>query len=389
MITDDASIVDWGRTCTGREAIARWNDGENTGVQRHIEATGVKRDGLDGDDRRHGHRQRLQRQRVVHVRGSTATGSGDWSSRVTRRGRTTATPLVPRPGFRVNPGNSPWSSPSECRWSRHSPLPPPGPLTSASSTSLGHGYLHLTAPRAARGSPPDTHPGQAADAVGGPARRGQRGSGSSIDADGRADHRVHRRGGRRRAGRRPMGRGDPARHSHSMALAGCRRRRRFAAPSVLLGHSTSSPRRSRPPRHQVATGAPRHGDPRQRLADGIALGTAASTMASPALIAIGIAAERTPSTSRWPGARRGAAWRYRADGCEDAGVAQRSSSAWRGAWHRRRRSSPAPPTRHTHVRDHRDRHEPGVESASMERSSSSTALTSRWDESPAARPARS
>ena len=43
--TDDATIVDWGRTFTGRDEIARWNDGENIGVQSHIEATGVERSG--------------------------------------------------------------------------------------------------------------------------------------------------------------------------------------------------------------------------------------------------------------------------------------------------------------------------------------------------------
>jgi hypothetical protein len=42
---DDATIEDWGRTFTGREEIARWNDNENIGVQSHIEATGVERSG--------------------------------------------------------------------------------------------------------------------------------------------------------------------------------------------------------------------------------------------------------------------------------------------------------------------------------------------------------
>ena len=43
--TDDATIEDWGRTFTGREEIARWNDNENIGVQSHIEATRVARSG--------------------------------------------------------------------------------------------------------------------------------------------------------------------------------------------------------------------------------------------------------------------------------------------------------------------------------------------------------
>jgi ketosteroid isomerase-like protein len=42
---DDATIDDWGRTFTGREAIAGWNERENIGVHSHIEVTGVQRDG--------------------------------------------------------------------------------------------------------------------------------------------------------------------------------------------------------------------------------------------------------------------------------------------------------------------------------------------------------
>ena len=42
---DDAVIDDWGRTFTGRDEIAGWNDRENIGVHSHIEATGVERRG--------------------------------------------------------------------------------------------------------------------------------------------------------------------------------------------------------------------------------------------------------------------------------------------------------------------------------------------------------
>jgi hypothetical protein len=42
---DDAVLVDWGRTFTGREQIASWNANENIGVQSHIDVTGVERDG--------------------------------------------------------------------------------------------------------------------------------------------------------------------------------------------------------------------------------------------------------------------------------------------------------------------------------------------------------
>ncbi|MFI5250402.1 MAG: nuclear transport factor 2 family protein [Gemmatimonadales bacterium] len=39
----DAVLVDWGRTFTGKKAIARWNDDENMGTQNRIEVTGVER----------------------------------------------------------------------------------------------------------------------------------------------------------------------------------------------------------------------------------------------------------------------------------------------------------------------------------------------------------
>jgi ketosteroid isomerase-like protein len=42
---DDATLEDWGRTFTGREAIAGWNARENIGVKAHIETTGVEREG--------------------------------------------------------------------------------------------------------------------------------------------------------------------------------------------------------------------------------------------------------------------------------------------------------------------------------------------------------
>jgi quercetin dioxygenase-like cupin family protein len=42
---DDAELVDWGRTFTGRTEIARWNDNENIGVQSHIDVTSVARSG--------------------------------------------------------------------------------------------------------------------------------------------------------------------------------------------------------------------------------------------------------------------------------------------------------------------------------------------------------
>jgi hypothetical protein len=39
----DAVLVDWGRTFTGKKAIARWNDDENMGTQNKIDVTGVER----------------------------------------------------------------------------------------------------------------------------------------------------------------------------------------------------------------------------------------------------------------------------------------------------------------------------------------------------------
>ena len=42
---EDATIDDWGRTFTGRDEIAGWNDRENIGVHSHIEATSAERRG--------------------------------------------------------------------------------------------------------------------------------------------------------------------------------------------------------------------------------------------------------------------------------------------------------------------------------------------------------
>ena len=42
---DDAVLVDWGRVFTGKEEIARWDANENIGVESHIEATAVSREG--------------------------------------------------------------------------------------------------------------------------------------------------------------------------------------------------------------------------------------------------------------------------------------------------------------------------------------------------------
>ena len=41
----DGAVDDWGRTFTGREELAGWNDRENIGVNSHIDTTGVERDG--------------------------------------------------------------------------------------------------------------------------------------------------------------------------------------------------------------------------------------------------------------------------------------------------------------------------------------------------------
>jgi hypothetical protein len=41
----DAVLDDWGRTFSGRDAIATWDRNENTGVQSRIEATSVERTG--------------------------------------------------------------------------------------------------------------------------------------------------------------------------------------------------------------------------------------------------------------------------------------------------------------------------------------------------------
>jgi len=42
---DDAVLVDWGRTFSGKSEIARWNDDENIGSQNQIRVTGVERSG--------------------------------------------------------------------------------------------------------------------------------------------------------------------------------------------------------------------------------------------------------------------------------------------------------------------------------------------------------
>jgi ketosteroid isomerase-like protein len=42
---DDAVLVDWSRTFTGRDEIAGWNAHENIGANSHIEVTG---DGYNG-----------------------------------------------------------------------------------------------------------------------------------------------------------------------------------------------------------------------------------------------------------------------------------------------------------------------------------------------------
>jgi hypothetical protein len=42
---DDAVLDDWGRRFTGRDEIAGWNARENIGVNSHIEATDVSRNG--------------------------------------------------------------------------------------------------------------------------------------------------------------------------------------------------------------------------------------------------------------------------------------------------------------------------------------------------------
>ena len=40
---DDAVLVDWGRTFSGRAEIAKWNSSENIGTQNHLRVTGVHR----------------------------------------------------------------------------------------------------------------------------------------------------------------------------------------------------------------------------------------------------------------------------------------------------------------------------------------------------------
>src|SRR3712207_6158787 len=43
--SDDAVLIDWGRTFRGKSEIARWNDDENIGAQNQIRVTGVERSG--------------------------------------------------------------------------------------------------------------------------------------------------------------------------------------------------------------------------------------------------------------------------------------------------------------------------------------------------------
>jgi SnoaL-like domain len=40
---DDAVLIDWGRTFTGKTEIAKWNSDENIGTQNHLRVTGVHR----------------------------------------------------------------------------------------------------------------------------------------------------------------------------------------------------------------------------------------------------------------------------------------------------------------------------------------------------------
>ncbi len=46
---DDAVLVDWGRTFSGKADIARWNRDENIGTQNHIRVMGVRRSGNSVD----------------------------------------------------------------------------------------------------------------------------------------------------------------------------------------------------------------------------------------------------------------------------------------------------------------------------------------------------
>ena len=40
---DDAVLVDWDRTFSGKAEIAKWNESDNIGVQSHLRVTGVER----------------------------------------------------------------------------------------------------------------------------------------------------------------------------------------------------------------------------------------------------------------------------------------------------------------------------------------------------------
>ncbi|MDQ0382087.1 nuclear transport factor 2 family protein [Amycolatopsis thermophila] len=43
--TEDGQVDDWGRTFTGRDELAGWNDRENIGVQAHFDVTGSRTSG--------------------------------------------------------------------------------------------------------------------------------------------------------------------------------------------------------------------------------------------------------------------------------------------------------------------------------------------------------
>ncbi len=44
----DATLDDWGRTFTGRDGVARWNETDNIGVQARFDLVGIV-DGPDAD----------------------------------------------------------------------------------------------------------------------------------------------------------------------------------------------------------------------------------------------------------------------------------------------------------------------------------------------------
>jgi hypothetical protein len=47
VFAEDAILVDWGRTFSGKTKIARWNSDENIGTKNRIRVTGVKRSGRE------------------------------------------------------------------------------------------------------------------------------------------------------------------------------------------------------------------------------------------------------------------------------------------------------------------------------------------------------